>query len=99
MTILGIGPLLAIVALIATAAMVVLERLAQYTISMPSPWEGFGFVVGIALVAIGVVFWLSSAVIVKRAFESHELATTGHSCCLAIRCTPALSCLLSRGSA
>ncbi len=77
MTVMGIGPLLAVVGVVTTTAIVVSEKVTGYTLSLPASWGELQLIVAIALVVIGVVFWLSSAVVVKRAFDSHRLVTTG----------------------
>ena len=46
-------------------------------VSLPSPWRELLQVLGILLSAIGVCFWLSSVVLISRAFQSHRLETSG----------------------
>jgi protein-S-isoprenylcysteine O-methyltransferase Ste14 len=77
MNILGIGPLLAIVGVGTTIAVIILERLTGSALPLPSPLRDWGFFAGIALLLVGVFFWISAGLQVKRAFESHQLATTG----------------------
>ncbi len=77
MTIMGIGPILAVLGIATAVAIVFFERLTGFGISLPSPWKEWGVIAGIALLVAGVFFWLSAALTVKRAFESHRLATGG----------------------
>jgi protein-S-isoprenylcysteine O-methyltransferase Ste14 len=77
MSILGIGPLLAIVGVITGAIVVILGRVTGFTISLPSPWRAWTFWVGMISVIVGVYFWFSAAVLVKRAFESRQLVKRG----------------------
>ena len=76
MSILGIGPLLAIVGAIAALIVIVLEKVIGFTLSLPAPWRVWAFALGVVLMAVGVVFWLSSAVLVKKAYGSYRLTTT-----------------------
>jgi protein-S-isoprenylcysteine O-methyltransferase Ste14 len=76
MTVLGIGPLLAIVG-VAMAAIVVLGRIAGWSVALPSPWHEWAFWIGMIFMLVGVYFWISAALGVKRAFESHQLVRTG----------------------
>ena len=77
MNILGIGPLLAITGVITGAIVMIFCRVAECSASLPSPWREWIFWVGIILLIIGVYFWISSAILVKRAFESRRLVQTG----------------------
>ena len=77
MNILGIGPLLAITGVITGAIVMIFCRIAECSVSLPSPWREWIFWVGIILLIIGVYFWISSAILVKRAFESRRLVQTG----------------------
>jgi protein-S-isoprenylcysteine O-methyltransferase Ste14 len=77
MSILGIGPILAIVGGGTIAAVVVCQRLFGFTVSVPSPWRESILIIGVVLVAVGGYFWLSSIFLVKRAFQSHRLVTKG----------------------
>jgi protein-S-isoprenylcysteine O-methyltransferase Ste14 len=75
--ILGIGPLLALVGVGTFAIVVAIQRALGYEIPLASPWREMLRVLGVVLSATGVYFWLSSALLVKRAFQSHRLETTG----------------------
>jgi len=77
MSIRGIGPLLAIAGAGAAIAVIVVERLTGFKLPLPSPWREWGFFVGIAMMIVGGVFWISSGVLVKRAFGAHHLVTSG----------------------
>jgi protein-S-isoprenylcysteine O-methyltransferase Ste14 len=77
MSILGIGPLLAIAGGIAALVIILLQRFTGFTLSLPSPWSAWAVWAGWVLVAIGVFFWITSALAVKRAFGSGCLVTVG----------------------
>ncbi len=77
MSILGIGPLLAIVAVVTAAAVVALEKLTRVALTLPSPWREVALFTGIALMAVGVFFWISAGLLVKRAFEAHQMTRAG----------------------
>lgn len=77
MNILGIGPLLAITGVVTGAIVMIFCRVAECSVSLPSPWREWIFWVGIILLITGVYFWISSAILVKRAFESRRLVQTG----------------------
>lgn len=76
-TIFGIGPLLAIVGASSFVVIVALQKMLRFEISIPLPWEGIIQIIGIVFCIIGLIFWLSSAVLVKKAFGSRKLATSG----------------------
>jgi protein-S-isoprenylcysteine O-methyltransferase Ste14 len=75
--ILGIGPLLAIVGGSSLAIVLLLQRTVGIGVSLLSPWRELFQVLGIVLLALGVYFWLSAAVLIARAFRSHRLETSG----------------------
>lgn len=77
MNILGIGPLLAIAGVVTGAIVMMFWRVAECSVSLPSPWREWIFWVGMILLIVGVYFWISSAILVKRAFESRRLVQTG----------------------
>ena len=77
MNILGVGPLLALVGLIAAVSVAVLERIIGYSLSLPSYWHRWTFWVGVVLLVTGTHFWICSVALVKRAFASRQLVKTG----------------------
>ena len=77
MNIFGIGPLLAITGVVTGAIAMIFCRIAECSGSLPSPWREWILWVGIILLIIGVYFWISSAILVKMAFESRRLVQTG----------------------
>jgi protein-S-isoprenylcysteine O-methyltransferase Ste14 len=77
MNILGIGPLLAITGVVTGAIVMIFCRIAECSVSLPSPWREWIFWVGITLLIPGGYFWISSAILVKRVFESRSLVQTG----------------------
>ncbi len=77
MNILGIGPLLAITGVVTGTIVMIFCRIAECSVSLPSPWREWIFWVGIILLILGVYFWISSAILVKPAFESRRLVQTG----------------------
>ncbi len=77
MNITGIGPLLAIVGGCTVIIISAVQRLIGLDFSLSSPLEEILFVLGIVLIFIGMIFWISSVFLVKKAFESHKLITTG----------------------
>jgi protein-S-isoprenylcysteine O-methyltransferase Ste14 len=77
MSILGIGPIPAIVGVVSAAAVIVVERLTGWSLPTPSPWRDRLFWLGVIFIVVGAFFWVSAALIVKRAFEARKLATRG----------------------
>ncbi len=77
MSILGIGPSLAITGVATAVALIVVKRLTGYALALSSPWQEWGLVAGIFVMIIGVFFWLSAGLTVKRAFEARTLVTKG----------------------
>jgi len=77
MNILGIGPLLAIVGVVTGAIAMVFWRVAGCSVSLPSPCREWTFWIGMISLIVGVYFWISSAILVKRAFESRRLVQKG----------------------
>ena len=77
MNILGIGPLLAMVGVVTGSIVMIVSRVAKCSISLPSPWREWIFWVGMILLIVGGYFWISSAILVKRAFDSRRLVQTG----------------------
>jgi protein-S-isoprenylcysteine O-methyltransferase Ste14 len=77
MNILGIGPLLATVGGGTIAVVVVCQGFWGFTLPVPSTWRESFLIIGVFLVAVGTYFWLSSVVLIKRAFDSHRLITKG----------------------
>jgi protein-S-isoprenylcysteine O-methyltransferase Ste14 len=76
MNILGVGPLLAAAGGVGLAIVLALLLLGL-TIPLPSPWQDILTGLGIVSLAVGVYLWLSSAVLVERAFKAHRLETSG----------------------
>ena len=77
MSILGIGPGLAIVGAAAATIVIVLRRVASCSVSLSSPWQGWAYWAGLVLLVVGVYFWISSAALVRRAFDSRQLVRRG----------------------
>jgi protein-S-isoprenylcysteine O-methyltransferase Ste14 len=77
MNILGIGPLLAITGVVTGVIVMIFCRIAECSVSLPSPWREWIFWVGIILLIPGIYFWISSAILVKLAFKSRCLVQTG----------------------
>ncbi len=76
-SIFGIGPLLVLIGGTILAVILLLQYAFGVAIALPSPWADFFRILGIPLGAIGVYFWVSSALLITRAFRSHRLETTG----------------------
>jgi protein-S-isoprenylcysteine O-methyltransferase Ste14 len=77
MNIYGIGPRIAIVGGLAFIVTVLLQAIFGLTISLPTSWFIWLRLIGFILNAVGLWFWFFSIVQIKRAFESHHLATKG----------------------
>ena len=73
----GIGPHLAIVGGVSTIFLIMLKRTIGFEIQAQSPWREVMFVLGVFCAVVGVIFWISSVIQVKRAYESHVLETKG----------------------
>ena len=77
MNLMGIGPVLAIVGAISAVIVIVLQLAFGIGIHLTSSLMEIVRVFGIVLIATGVYFWLSSAMLVLRAFKAHRLETAG----------------------
>jgi protein-S-isoprenylcysteine O-methyltransferase Ste14 len=77
MSVLGIGPILAIVGGATTALVILVQALWGVQIGLDPPWAQITQVLGILLGVMGILFWGIGAVAVERAFKSHRLVTTG----------------------
>jgi protein-S-isoprenylcysteine O-methyltransferase Ste14 len=77
MNILGIGPLLAIVGGIAIIVILIIQNLCGLVVIVPSSLQQAFRVIGVIFLVIGLWFWSSSAVLIKKAFGSHRLETSG----------------------
>jgi protein-S-isoprenylcysteine O-methyltransferase Ste14 len=77
MGIMGIGPLLAIVGAICALVVVFFIKVVGLSITLPAPWREWVFAAGVLFIAIGVSFWIASALNIRRAYGAHRLATTG----------------------
>ncbi len=77
MTILGIGPSLAIGGFGSLAFFIVLQVLFGITLSVSPSWERVLLVAGVVLCVLGVALWISSAAMVVRAFRAKKLVTGG----------------------
>lgn len=77
MTVLGIGPLLAIAGGIPLAIILRLQYVSGIAAKLPSPWKQIFKVLGIVLCIVGAFFWISSAIRVEKAFRSNRLETSG----------------------
>jgi protein-S-isoprenylcysteine O-methyltransferase Ste14 len=77
MNILGIGPLLAVVGACSFGALFLLRRILGITIPLPPAWREYVMAFGILLIAVGLYFWISSALLISKAFRSHRLETSG----------------------
>ena len=69
----GIGPHLAIVGGVSTIFLIMLKRTIGFEIQAQSPWREVMFVLGVFCAVVGVIFWISSVIQVKRAYESNVL--------------------------
>jgi len=77
MNILGIGPLIALAGGAGLVVVMLLGPMFGMTVPLPPHWQGICQILGIVLIVVGLYFWLSSAILVKRAFTSHRLETSG----------------------
>jgi protein-S-isoprenylcysteine O-methyltransferase Ste14 len=77
MNILGIGPLLVIVGGIAIIVILIIQNLCGLVVIVSSSWQQAFRVIGVIFLVIGLWFWSSSAVLIKKAFGSHRLETSG----------------------
>ncbi len=77
MSIMGIGPVLAIVGGASLAVMLVLRTALGIDAAMPPSGKHALQFIGAAFVVIGVFFWMNSAIRLARAFTSHRLETSG----------------------
>ena len=77
MNILGIGPLLAIVGGFTVAILVLLKNAIGLSLALPSDLYMYSRILAVLFVIIGLYFWLSSAIHIKKAFRLHTLATSG----------------------
>ena len=77
MNILGIGPLLAIVGGFTGAILILLKNAIGLSITLPSDLCIYSRILAVLFAIIGLYFWLSSAVHIKKAFRLHTLATSG----------------------
>jgi protein-S-isoprenylcysteine O-methyltransferase Ste14 len=77
MNILGIGPLLAMVGGCSFIILFLLQHVWGIAIPFPSMWREYFLTLGILLTAIGIYFWISSALLISRAFRSHKLEISG----------------------
>ena len=73
----GIGPHLAIVGGVSTIFLIMLKRTIGFEIQAQSPWREVMFVLGVFCAVVGVIFWISSVIQIKRAYESHVLEPKG----------------------
>jgi protein-S-isoprenylcysteine O-methyltransferase Ste14 len=77
MNILGIGPLLAAVGGGSFALIFLLQHVLGIAIPLPPPEREYLSAFGILLIAIGIYFWISSSILISKAFHSHRLETSG----------------------
>ncbi len=77
MSIFGIGPLLAVVGGIAFVIVLLLRMEWGLALTLSSRWEWVVRPIGIMACGVGVWFWVSSLVLIKRAFKDHRLETSG----------------------
>jgi protein-S-isoprenylcysteine O-methyltransferase Ste14 len=77
MNIYGIGPRIAIVGGLSFIATVVLQAIFGLTMSLPTSLLIWLRLIGFVLNAVGLWFWFFSIIQIRRAFESHHLATKG----------------------
>ena len=73
----GIGPLLAIVGGVSSTFLIIIKKTIGFEIQAQSPWREVMFVLGVFCAIVGIVFWISSIIQVKRAYGSHVLETKG----------------------
>ncbi len=77
MNILGIGPLLAVVGACSFGIIFFLQRIIGMTIPLPPACREYATAFGILLIAVGLYFWISSALLISKAFRSHRLEISG----------------------
>ena len=77
MNILGIGPLLAIVGGFTGAILILLWNAIGLSLTLPSDLCIYSRILSVLFAIIGLYFWLSSAIHIKKAFRLHTLATSG----------------------
>ncbi len=77
MTVLGIGPAIAIAAVIGLALVLVCHYMFGLAFSLPAPWQQILMGLGIVCLIVGAFFWLTGAFLVERAFKAHKLVVSG----------------------
>ena len=77
MNILGIGPLLAIVGALTVVILFLLKNAIGLSLILPSDLCIYSRILAVLFVIIGLYFWLSSAIHIKKVFRSHALVTSG----------------------
>ena len=77
MNILGIGPLLAIVGAFAIIILFLLKNAFGLSLTLPSDLFIYSQILAILFAIIGLYFWISSAIHIKKAFRLHTLAISG----------------------
>ena len=77
MNIFGIGPMLAFTGAIGLLIILVLHLGLGVSIPLSPPWYQVIRVLGAFLCIIGVYFWISSILLISRAYKSHHLETSG----------------------
>jgi protein-S-isoprenylcysteine O-methyltransferase Ste14 len=77
MNIFGIGPRIAIVGGLAFIITLLFQAIFSLTISLSSEWFIWLRIIGFLLNAVGLWFWFSSIIQIRKAFESHRLETKG----------------------
>ncbi len=77
MNVLGIGPAIAVAALVGLALVLVFHHIFGFAVSLPAPWQQLLLAVGILCLVVGVYFWVTGAFLVERAFKSHKLVVSG----------------------
>jgi len=77
MTMLGIGPNLAIIGGVVLIPILVLEYIFGISFALPPPYQAILKIAGTLIVVAGLLFYGSSARLVIKAFKAHQLETSG----------------------
>ncbi len=77
MSILGIGPSLAITGAASAVAVILLKHFFGIELPLIFLPRTILTVAGALFCCIGLIFWIGSALVIERAFKAHQLATGG----------------------
>jgi protein-S-isoprenylcysteine O-methyltransferase Ste14 len=77
MSILGVGPILAIAGGIILFVILLLQQVFGASLSLPDSLQQPIHIIGILSIVVGLLFYISSARLLFRAFPAHRLETSG----------------------